>query len=187
MIKYSFEEVKMMYESAEKVSERRISANKFNYSICAGLFVAIAVIWKWGTADDRKYYLGAILFILILTAVAIVFCIYWKKQIQGFKDLNEAKFKVIEEMSEKLYFDSPEGDFHIISYTPFSKEWESLQKSKKLTKNKDNSWVFKYTENELFMPFAFGGIFAFLGLIALITIIANPCKTIDCIKYIIQL
>jgi len=44
--KYSFEEVKMMVASAEKVTERRLSNNKTNYSI------TLISIWQIYLSSD---------------------------------------------------------------------------------------------------------------------------------------
>jgi hypothetical protein len=43
----SFDEFKLYYESTEKVTNRRLSANTWNYSICIGMIVAMAGIIKW--------------------------------------------------------------------------------------------------------------------------------------------
>jgi hypothetical protein len=46
--KFAFEEYKLFYESTEKVTNRCLVANRWNYSICTAILVAIAVILNWG-------------------------------------------------------------------------------------------------------------------------------------------
>ena len=57
-VKLSFEEFKLYYESTEKVTERRLSANTWNYSICIAIIVAIAGIVKWSTGNRSFSTLG---------------------------------------------------------------------------------------------------------------------------------
>lgn len=42
--KYSFEEFKLIYESAEKVTDRRLQTNRWNYVICIAISSAIAEV-----------------------------------------------------------------------------------------------------------------------------------------------
>lgn len=72
---YSFEELKLVYESAEKVTDRRISLNKFNYSICTAVFLAIAFIWNWALTNPKYAYAG-ILIALVLSIIATIFT-FW--------------------------------------------------------------------------------------------------------------
>jgi hypothetical protein len=55
--KFSFDEFKLYYESTEKVTDRRLSANTWNYSICIAIIVAIAGIVKW-SAGNPFFYVG---------------------------------------------------------------------------------------------------------------------------------
>ena len=52
---YSFEEFKLIYESAEKVTDRRLTNNKLNYTICVATVVALGIIWKWSFENIRVY------------------------------------------------------------------------------------------------------------------------------------
>lgn len=93
----SFDEFKLYYESTEKVTDRRLSANTWNYSICIGMIVAIAGIVKW-SAGNNFFYVG-ITAIVVLCTMAFLFCSLWLGQITDFKYLNNAKFKVLNEMA----------------------------------------------------------------------------------------
>ena len=58
--KYSFEEYKLIYDSAEKVTDRRISNNKTNYSMSIAILAAIAIIWKWAIDNNIHIFPGCI-------------------------------------------------------------------------------------------------------------------------------
>lgn len=88
----SFEEFKLYYESAEKVTERRLSANSWNYSLCVAIVVAIAVMINW-TVGNRPFFYVALVGVIVLSLMATFFCSLWLGQIDDFKLLNNAKFK----------------------------------------------------------------------------------------------
>src|SRR6185295_5641237 len=121
-IKLSFEEFKLYYESTEKVTERRLSANTWNYSICIGIILAIAGIVKWSSGTQPFFYIGLIA-VFLLSTMAILFCSLWLGQIQDFKYLNNAKFKVLNDMAPRIEFDL-ERPNQMTSFCPFEKEWK---------------------------------------------------------------
>jgi len=41
--RFSFDEFKLYYDSTEKVTDRRLETNRWNYSICVAILVAVAV------------------------------------------------------------------------------------------------------------------------------------------------
>lgn len=184
MEKYSFEEYKLVFQSAEKVTDRRLTNNKTNYSISIGILAAVAIVWKW-TIDNPDYFFCGIILVLILTAFATVFCSLWVGQISDFKKLNQAKFDVINKMATKLQFEnSPE----IISYEPFDKEWKKLEEIKALQdKTKNNIIALKSTNTEFFIPKGFRVIFAIIFFISLLTILLNLGDTWDGIKLLLKL
>ncbi len=184
--KFSFEEFKLMYGSAEKVTDRRIALNKFNYSICTAIFLAIAFIWNWSLTNSKYSYTG--LFIaLVLSIIATIFTFYWIRQIKDYKSLNVAKFNVINEMSKNLAFPN-ELDIEIASYEPFTKEWSQLETLKAVQeKNMFKIQALKSSNLEYFIPNAFRIIFIALSLFSLIAISWNYCKFIGSLKEILFL
>src|SRR2546421_7874977 len=91
--KVSFDEFKLYYESTEKVTDRRLSANTWNYSICIAIVIAIAGIVKWSVGNPVLYV--GLTAVLVLCIMAVLFCTLWLGQITDFKYLNNAKFKVL--------------------------------------------------------------------------------------------
>jgi hypothetical protein len=73
--KLSFEEFKLYYESTEKVTDRRLSANTWNYSICIAIIVAIAGIVKWSTGNPSFFYVG-LTAVFMLCVMATLFALY---------------------------------------------------------------------------------------------------------------
>ena len=70
--KLSFEEYELFYKSTEKVTEWRHAANRWNYSICLALLIAIAALGKWGLSDPKLLAIS-ILAMIILASMAILF------------------------------------------------------------------------------------------------------------------
>lgn len=184
MEKYSFEEYKLVYDSAEKVTDRRLSNNKTNYSISIAILAAIAIIWKW-TIDNNNYFFCGIILVLILAGFATVFCSLWIGQINDFKKLNQAKFDVINKMATNIKFGENQD---IVSYEPFDKEWKILSEINALQeKTKHNIIALKSTNTEFFIPKAFRIIFFIILLVSILTILLNLGETWIGIKLLLKL
>ena len=124
----SFEEFKLIYESAEKVTDRRLTKNSQNYSISVGITLAIAVIANWSISNPRYRFSGFTL-IAVVSGMASVYAKLWLKQILDFKLLNTAKFEVLNEMAPFIEFPAKEnGEKCIVSYQPFKREWEIMKR-----------------------------------------------------------
>lgn len=159
-----------MYESAEKVTDRRIALNQFNYGISTAIFLAIAFMWNW-VITTPTYGFAGLLVILMLSGLATVFTFFWVRQIQSYKLLNNAKFKVMEEMAENLAFPSPAEGLEVVSCQPFKKEWEELKVRQGVVAT--GRWkilTLKSSNLEYFVPRAFRLVFVFLALISVLAI-----------------
>jgi hypothetical protein len=123
--RFAFDEYKMYYDSTEKVTDRRLAMNSWNYGICTATIAAIAGLtaWAWPQAEFR---LPAAVVDSSLAVMGIIFCTLWVRQIDDFKSLNNAKFDVLNAMAPRVAF-GKEDDGRI-SATPFAKEWEILQR-----------------------------------------------------------
>jgi hypothetical protein len=80
----SFEEFKLYYETTEKVVDRRLSINRFNHSVSVATLVAIAALIKLGT-DKASFVLFGVGTIVVLCAMAMIFCTFWIKVIKDYK------------------------------------------------------------------------------------------------------
>ncbi len=156
---HSFEEFKLYYESTEKVTDRRIETNRWNYSICIAILVAIATISNWSLLNFKLFWVGISADVL-LCIMATLFCVLWIAQIRDFKFLNNAKFDVLNEMAPRIAFDSSNPGA-VTSFCPFDKEWKRLSELNALHEmGKTNLIALKSSNIEYFIPKAFFVLFA---------------------------
>ena len=92
-------------EMANSISQRRDTLNNLFVTLNMTILTAISIIW------DLKS--------LIVSLIGILLCFAWIFILRNFKILNSEKFKVINDIENKL----PEK--------PFAKEWELLKKDGK--------------------------------------------------------
>ncbi len=169
-LKYSFEEFKLMYESAEKVTGRRLQTNRWNYTICVAVLVAIAGVIKYSVGNMSFFYIGLVS-VLVLSGIAILFCCLWVGQIRDFKSLNHAKFDVLNQMAQNVEYD-PNHPGMITPFCSFEKEWNKLQEVKALQEEgKTNFIALKSTNIEYYIPKAFIAVFACIIIVTCIFIL----------------
>lgn len=104
------EQYKLFVTMTDKVSARRIEANKFYMAWVTGTLAVISIVitTKPSWEDERLVFvLGAIL--------GIIVCLAWVDSVYSYKQLNSAKFRVIHMMEERLPFQC------------YVREWEILQ------------------------------------------------------------
>lgn len=156
--KHSFDEFKLYYESTEKVTDRRLDTNRWNYSICTAIVVAIAVITNWALTNPVLLWAG-LAADTFLCLMAILFCALWIGQIRDFKNLNNAKFFVLNEMAPLIEFDVANPGA-VKSYCPFDKEWKKLADLLALQEvGRSNIVALKSSNIEYFIPKAFGALY----------------------------
>ncbi len=126
---------KLHAELADRVSQRRESANRLYVSLLTAILVLLAAFLRYGT--------GAIPVHGILIAGGVVGALLsasWYVVIRSYRQLNAGKFDALHELEEKL------------AYPFFKREWELLEKGK----NRSRYW--KLTVVETGLPI---GFFAF--------------------------
>ncbi|NRA54878.1 MAG: hypothetical protein HRU23_12095 [Gammaproteobacteria bacterium] len=159
----AFDEFKLFYESAEKVTDRRHSANRWNYSICIAILGAIAAIISWSLGKPA-FLITGIVSVVLLAGMAALYCTLWIGQIRDFKELNNAKFAVINEMARFVSFGDGNNE-NLISYKPFEKEWDALTKAKIAEEVKSiNIVALKSSHIEYLIPKAFRALFVLIVL-----------------------
>lgn len=98
--KYSdhlLEQYKIYAAMADRISERRVTANSFFLSANA----IIATLMGLFLTNEGAGY-AAVEIISILAASGLILCYVWRRLIQSYKDLNSAKFQIINLIEEKL-------------------------------------------------------------------------------------
>ena len=165
----SFDEFKLYYESTEKVTDRRLETNRWNYSICIAILIAIATITNWSLSNPALAWVGLSADALLCT-MAILFCSLWIGQIRDFKNLNNAKFAVLNEMAPSVDFDI-ENPGAVTSFCPFDKEWKKLSELHALQEvGRSNLVALKSSNIEYFIPKAFGALFLVILLAVLVVV-----------------
>lgn len=92
-------------EMANAVSERRDTMNNLFVSLNLAIIAAVSLMW------DAKT--------VVLLASGIIVCVVWILFIRNFRELNKAKFEVINKLEKHLPIPA------------FSDEWQSLKRSKR--------------------------------------------------------
>lgn len=106
----------MLVESAEKVSDKRMTANNFF------LTVNTALISLFGLTITSSIIKVNPVFIYVIIGLGIVVSIVWLLIVVSYKQLNSGKFALIHKLEKNL----PIQVFH--------KEWEELGEGKNLWK-----------------------------------------------------
>jgi hypothetical protein len=123
--RFAFDEYKMYYDSTEKVTDRRLAMNSWNYGICTATVAAVAAMTTWSWPQPEFRFVAAVTD-SALSVMGAIFCTLWIGQIRDFKSLNNAKFEVLNAIAPNVAF-GKENDGRV-SATPFAKEWEILQR-----------------------------------------------------------
>lgn len=123
----SFDEFKLFYESTERVTDRRLEANRWNYSICTASVAAVGVIINWGLTQPA-FLATSVVAVLILSSMAALYCTLWIGQIRDLKELNNAKFQVLNSMAPHVTF-GEDGKDNRVSYCSFEREWNKLKEA----------------------------------------------------------
>lgn len=111
-----FEQYKMLVDSAEKVSDKRMSAN--NYF----LTVNTAIISLTGMLLTSKILLLNFNLVKLVGLMGLAICVIWFFIVLSYKQLNSGKFKMIHKLEKKL------------PIKLFADEWKELGEGKSLRK-----------------------------------------------------
>ncbi|MCZ0931711.1 MAG: hypothetical protein OXJ52_00945 [Oligoflexia bacterium] len=137
--KILLEQYKLYVEMADRISQRRQSANNYFISVNIFLFSFFSYL------QYIKFNIGA----FIIFSAGIIVCFVWYRLIKSYKGINSGKFKVIHEMEKNL------------SYQPYKIEWE------KIGKGNDKKLYQPFTKIELYVPWVFSILYAIFILIIL--------------------
>lgn len=136
-----FEQYKMFVESAEKVSDKRMSANNYFLtvntllvSLTGLMFTSKTLFWSF-----NAFKLAGIL--------GLVICSIWFLIVLSYKQLNSGKFKIIHNLEEKLPIQL------------YADEWKELEEGKNPKKYIPLSHI------ELAVPVAFFCLYLILLLL----------------------
>jgi Flp pilus assembly protein TadB len=184
--KLAFEEYELYYKTTEKVTEWRLAINRWNYSICTAVLIAFAAILNWATSNPG-FLAVALLGVALLCAMGVLFCTLWVGQIQTYKNLNNAKFKVLNDMAHHIAFSSSRSDERV-SYSPFEKEWKILEEQERALEELANTQIMalKSSNIEYLIPKAFRLLFGFVLIVTVVLVIANWNLIVTSSSFVIQ-
>lgn len=151
------EQYKLCVSMADKNSSRRTAANNFYLSLNTLLIMVIGILSRLGTSFAAFYPW----WIIIASFAGMLFCWIWRVNIRCYKELSEAKFKVINTIEQKL------------PVAAFEAEWECLNKENKTSKYP------RLTRVERWIPLIFAALYFVLIIIALILASGVLSKPLD--------
>jgi hypothetical protein len=171
---YSGEEYLRYFESTEKVVDRRLALNSWNYGVCIAIIVACGFVATLAISN-AEFRVALMLGVIFLSAMGILLCHLWRKQIKDYKSLNDAKFSVLNEMAPRVKFQ--DGG---CSYEPFRKEWDRLSATGgTVSQSGLRDKVLKASHAELIMPWAFMSLFGLILILVAITATVNWRTLLD--------
>jgi hypothetical protein len=103
-----FDIYRLTVEMADRISARRATANAFFLTIHSALVAALGLV---ETSDDDGDEFG----IVVTALVGIVLAAAWWLLLRSYRELNGAKFTVIQELEKGL------------AAAPFTREWEIVK------------------------------------------------------------
>ena len=113
---YYIELYKTAVEMADRVSAKRATANTFFLTLNTSLAAILSFLHPIMTSNNKIAHWVNSLGVTFAAAVGLVLAIAWFILLRSYRDLNKAKYKVINKMEERL------------EVKPFSDEWEYLKK-----------------------------------------------------------
>lgn len=126
-----FEQYKIFVESAEKVSDKRMSANNYFLTVNTALISLIGLIFT-----SKVLFLGSSAIKLIST-LGLIICTIWFFIVLSYKQLNSGKYSLIHKIEKRLPLQL------------YNDEWNLLGKGKDLKK------YIPFSHIEMLMPIVF--------------------------------
>lgn len=124
------EQYKLYVEMADRISTRRVQTNMFYISLLSGLLALLSIVLGRNLFSDFQ----TITFMAV-AILGLALCALWNVNIRSYRQLNSAKFKVIQEMEQHLPFPC------------YDKEWEILGEGK------ESKAYLQLTRVEQYVPF----------------------------------
>ena len=141
--KYSdhfLEQYKLYVEMTDRVSQRREQANRFYVSLVAAIVALLVVLARFDVAD------GAWPVVFLISGLfGAALSIVWFVNIRSYRQLNSAKYEVINKMEEQL------------PVAGYSDEWDMLRSRNTVVGPLGLSGI------EQFVPIIFIGLFLLIG------------------------
>ena len=146
-----FDMYKLMVEMADRISARRATANSFFFTLHSGLAAIVGLLNSARQSEQSGAPETVDRFGLSFVAIiGLVLAAAWWLQLRSYRDLNAAKFKVINDLEHRL------------QARPFADEWEHLKSA-----SRNKKWLSRYLElgfAERKVPMVFAALYVVLAL-----------------------
>ena len=135
-------------ETAERATDRRESANKWMLSVNAAVSGLYGYLKAGGSVpnDGTKQ-----LWMLAIPAAGMIIAVAWAALVRSYKELNKAKFKVIDELEADL------------AEKPYRREYEHYIRDRKLA----------FSDIELLVPVAFFLLYLFFMIVQIVAYVSG--------------
>ena len=146
------EQYKLCVEMADRISTRRSQANSFYIYLLSAPPTLLTLV-----ADKQPFSESRNILFLFIAILGLASCYVWYVNIQSYKELNSAKFDVINKMENFLPFPC------------FAKEWEALTLEKlKRKKYKPLTVIEKFIPLIFAIPYVGLLIYSFVNMTVII-------------------
>lgn len=155
--KHLFEQYKLYVEMADRISQRRHSANIYFLSINTALVSVSGLLYA---AESSSGYFS-VAWRAIVPIAGIVLCVTWYFIINSYRQLNSVKFEVVHALEQ------------LLPAAPYDTEW------KVLGEGRDHKLYWPFTHIEQAVPWVFGLLYlALLGLVVPWQAVIHLIKTL---------
>jgi len=130
-----FDQYKLYIDSADKISERRQTANNYFITINTLLISFVGIVsnnTKFATNNN---------WVVVVGITGLLICFFWYILISSYKQLNSGKFHLIHEIEDKLPLNI------------YKHEWSVLKEGK------DRKTYYPFSHVEIHIPKVFGLIY----------------------------
>jgi len=145
------EQYKLYIQMADKISERRQSANTFFLTINTALIAFLGLVASPDVGADTGLAASPPLpWVLVVSAAGVVLCYFWYRLVRSYKDLNSGKFKVVHAIERRL------------PSSPYDAEWEAVGRGE------DPKLYLPFTHVEIWIPWVFAALYIVLAILNVI-------------------
>jgi hypothetical protein len=140
------EQYKLYVQMADKISERRQSANSFFLTVNTALIAFLGLVASPDVGGDSGLVASPPLpWVLVVSAAGVVLCYTWFRLVRSYKDLNTAKFKVVHAIEKRL------------PASPYDAEWEAVGRRER------SDLYLPFTHVEIYIPWVFATLYVLLA------------------------
>jgi len=117
------EQYKIYVEMADRVSARRSQTNKFYIALLTALLAILSTITEKNFFSEHQLQIY-----FLLSFIGISLNYVWYKNLKSYRQLNRAKYKIVQEIEQQLPFHCYEKEWELLGkgedsekYNPFTK------------------------------------------------------------------